>query len=164
MGTNTYPAAGSAPAATDVVIATGLEGRTRRRVPFGVRTDAVRTDMAMVQGHKRAMVDDLIKVHLGRYDAGGVDLIMGEVRFAAPKTVTVMLSDGGSRTIAGGRVILSVVSRATIPSVPGLADAQPMTHVEALDLERVPDHLVVVGGGYIGLELAQAARQLVGRT
>jgi pyruvate/2-oxoglutarate dehydrogenase complex dihydrolipoamide dehydrogenase (E3) component len=134
-----------------------------RSAAFGVRTDAVRTDMAMVQGRKRAMVEDLIKVHLGRYDASGVDLIMGEARFVAPKTVTVMLSDGGSRTIAGGRVILSVGSRATIPSVPGLADAQPMTHVEALDLERVPDHLVVVGGGYIGLELAQATRRLGAR-
>ena len=105
------------------------------------------------------MVEDLIKVHLGRYEASGVDLIMGEARFVAPKTVAVDLNDGGTRTITGERVILSVGTRATIPDVPGLADARPMTHVEALDLERVPDHLIVVGGGYVGLELAQAARR-----
>jgi pyruvate/2-oxoglutarate dehydrogenase complex dihydrolipoamide dehydrogenase (E3) component len=64
------------------------------------------------------------------------------------------------RNLAGERIVLSVGTRATIPDVPGLIDARPMTHVEALDLERVPDHLIVVGGGYVGLELAQAARRL----
>ena len=75
----------------------------------------------------------------------------------------VNLNDGGARTISGERVILSLGTRATIPDVPGLADARPMTHVEALDLERVPDHLIVVGGGYVGLELAQAARRFGSR-
>jgi pyruvate/2-oxoglutarate dehydrogenase complex dihydrolipoamide dehydrogenase (E3) component len=84
---------------------------------------------------------------------------MGEARFIAAKTVTVALSNGGTRNLSGERVILSLGTRATIPDVPGLSDARPMTHVEALDLERVPDHLIVVGGGYVGLELAQAARR-----
>ena len=115
--------------------------------------------MRSVQRRKRTMVEDLIKVHLGRYEASGVNLIMGEARFVAPKTVVVDLNEGGTRTITGERVILSVGTRATIPEVPGLAHARPMTHVEALDLERVPAHLIVVGGGYVGLELAQAARR-----
>lgn len=130
-----------------------------RAEEFGIRADAVTIDMTAVQQRKRKMVEDLVTVHLGRYEASGVELIMGEARFVAPKTVTVALNDGRTRTLGGARVVLSLGTRATIPDVPGLTDAQPMTHVEALDLERVPEHLIVVGGGYVGLELAQAARR-----
>jgi pyruvate/2-oxoglutarate dehydrogenase complex dihydrolipoamide dehydrogenase (E3) component len=115
--------------------------------------------MAGVQHRKRTMVEDLIKVHLARYEGSGVKFIVGEARFVASKTVTVAMRDGGARTLAGKRVILSVGTRATIPDVIGLSDAGPMTHVEALDLERLPDRLIVLGGGYVGLEMAQAFRR-----
>ena len=134
-----------------------------RASEFGLEIGSTATNMRGVQRRKRQMVDDLIKVHLGRYEASGVELIMGEARFVGPKTVLVDLYDGGVRTITGERVILSLGTRATIPEVPGLADARPMTHVEALDLERAPDHLIVVGGGYVGLELAQAVRRFGSR-
>jgi pyruvate/2-oxoglutarate dehydrogenase complex dihydrolipoamide dehydrogenase (E3) component len=134
-----------------------------RAEEFGVRAGAATTDMTAVRRRKRAMVEDLVSVHLARFDASGVDLIIGEARFVAPKTVTVTLDGGHQRTVSGERVVLSVGTRAAIPDVPGLADARPMTHVEALDLERVPDHLIVVGGGYVGLELAQAARRFGSR-
>ncbi|HJU87376.1 MAG TPA: FAD-dependent oxidoreductase, partial [Gemmatimonadota bacterium] len=130
---------------------------------FGVRVDGITISMAGVQARKRAMVEDLVGVHLSRYEASGVELIMGEARFVAPRNVEVALNDGGTRVLAGERVILSVGTRATIPDVPGMAEARPMTHVEALDLERLPDHLVVLGGGYVGLELAQAARRFGSR-
>ena len=64
------------------------------------------------------------------------------------------LRDGGERTLTAERVFVNVGTHATIPEVPGLADAKPMTHIEALDLERVPEHLIVLGGGYVGLEFA----------
>ena len=131
-----------------------------RSAEFGIRAGAVAIDMPGVQQRKRRMVEDLVKVHLDRYEASGVELIMGRARFVAPKTVAVDLVSGGTRSLAGARIVLSVGTRAAIPDVPGLIDARPMTHVEALDLERVPGHLVVVGGGYVGLELAQAARRL----
>jgi pyruvate/2-oxoglutarate dehydrogenase complex dihydrolipoamide dehydrogenase (E3) component len=105
------------------------------------------------------MVDELVKVHLTRYEASGVDLIMGEARFVAPKTIAISLHDGGTREVTSERIILSLGTRAAIPGVPGLTDARPMTHVDALDLERVSDRLLVVGGGYVGLELSQAARR-----
>jgi pyruvate/2-oxoglutarate dehydrogenase complex dihydrolipoamide dehydrogenase (E3) component len=130
-----------------------------RAEEFGVRVGLTAVDMPGVQRRKRTMVEDLVKVHLGRYEASGVDLIMGEARFVAPRTVTVALDDARTRTLAAERIVLSVGTRAAIPDVAGMADARPMTHVEALDLERVPDHLIVVGGGYVGLELAQAARR-----
>src|SRR5207253_1375294 len=63
----------------------------------------------------------------------------------------------------GERIFISVGTRATMPDVPGLAAAGPMTHVEALNLERLPDHLVILGGGYVGLEFAQAMRRFGSR-
>ncbi|HSU91920.1 MAG TPA: FAD-dependent oxidoreductase, partial [Sporolactobacillaceae bacterium] len=91
--------------------------------------------------------------------ANGVELIMGEARFVAPRAIEVALNDGGTRRVEGERVFLDLGSRSTMPNIPGLAAANPMTHIEALDLDRLPAHLVVIGGGYIGLELAQAIRR-----
>jgi pyruvate/2-oxoglutarate dehydrogenase complex dihydrolipoamide dehydrogenase (E3) component len=130
---------------------------------FGLEFGPVVTNMRGVQRRKRSMVDELIKVHLTRYEASGTDLIMGEGRFVAPHTISVLLNDGGTRVVSGDRVILSVGTRAAIPDVTGLRDASPMTHVEALNLERLPEHLIVVGGGYVGLELAQAMRRFGSR-
>jgi len=134
-----------------------------RAAEFGVEGGPVATNMQAVQLRKRQMVEDLIKVHLDRYAASGAELIMGEARFVAPRTVTINLHDHGTRVIAGERVFLNLGTRPTLPAVPGLAEAKPMTHVEALDLDRVPDHLIVLGGGYVGLELAQAIRRFGSR-
>jgi pyruvate/2-oxoglutarate dehydrogenase complex dihydrolipoamide dehydrogenase (E3) component len=71
----------------------------------------------------------------------------------------VGLNDGGTRRVEGERVFLVLGSRAAMPNVTGLAEANPMTHIEALDLDRLPPHLIVIGGGYVGLELAQAMRR-----
>jgi pyruvate/2-oxoglutarate dehydrogenase complex dihydrolipoamide dehydrogenase (E3) component len=119
--------------------------------------------MASVQRRKRKMVEDLIQLHLDRYKASGAELIMGSAHFVGPRTVEVSLSGGGSRVISGERVFLNLGTHATIPDVPGLVASQPMTHVEALDLDRLPEHLVVLGGGYVGLELAQAFRRFGSR-
>ena len=135
----------------------------RRGTEFGLELSSLATNMAGVQDRKRRMVDALIKVHLDRYEASGVELIMGHGRFVAPKTIGITLNGGGERVITADRVILSLGTRASVPTVPGLADASPMTHVQALDLERVPPHLVVIGGGYVGLELTQAIRRFGSR-
>jgi len=134
-----------------------------RGAEFGLETGSVKTNMKAVQRRKQKMVDDLIMVHLDRYAASGAELIMGEARFTSPKTVAVALNNGGTATVAGTRVFLNVGTRATIPDIPGLAGAQPMTHVEALELDRLPEHLVVLGGGYVGLELSQAMRRFGSR-
>ena len=84
---------------------------------------------------------------------------MGSGRFVAPKTLEVTLNDGGTRVLAADKVFLNVGTHAAIPNVPGLGAAQPLTHVEALELDYLPQHLIVIGGGYSGLELAQAYRR-----
>ena len=131
----------------------------RRGAEFGLELSSLATNIAGVQDRKRRMVDALVKVHLDRYEASGAELIMGHGRFVASKTIGITLNTGGERVITAERIVLSVGTRTSVPTVPGLIDASPMTHVQALDLERVPPHLVVIGGGYVGLELAQAIRR-----
>src|SRR5215831_5209391 len=114
---------------------------------FGSVTGPTSVDMAKVLARKREMVDGLITMHLDRYKESGAELIMGHGRFIAPKTIKVSLNDGGTRTLAGGRVVINVGTHATIPDIPGLAAAAPLTNVEALELDRLPNHLIVLGGG-----------------
>src|SRR6516225_9319262 len=130
---------------------------------FGLVTGSTAIDMGRVRQRKREMVDGLVAMHLDLYRANGAELIMGTGRFVAPKTLEVRLNDGGTRVLAGDRVFLNVGTRATIPPVPGLADAGPMTNIELLELDRLPEHLVVLGGGYVGLEFAQAYRRFGSR-
>src|SRR5262245_11825381 len=130
---------------------------------LGVVTGTMRADMAGVARRKRQMVEDLVKVHLDNFRTSGAELIMGEARFTGPKTVHVDLSAGGARQLRGERVFINVGTRASIPEVPGLAEAKPMTHVEALNLERLPEHVAILGGGYVGLEFAQALRRFGSR-
>jgi pyruvate/2-oxoglutarate dehydrogenase complex dihydrolipoamide dehydrogenase (E3) component len=130
---------------------------------FGIVTGSAQVDMAKVRQRKRAMVEVLVAKHLELYQKSGAELILGDGKFVAPKTLEVRLRDGGTRTLTGERVFLNVGTHATIPSTPGLADARPLTHIEALELDRLPAHLIVLGGGYVGLELAQAYRRFGSR-
>jgi pyruvate/2-oxoglutarate dehydrogenase complex dihydrolipoamide dehydrogenase (E3) component len=134
-----------------------------RAAEFGLELGSYKIEMAGVQRRKRKMVQDSVQEHLDLFRASGAELIMGSARFTAPRTVEVSLNDGGTRLIAGDRVFLNLGSRAVIPDVPGAAASRPMTHIELLDLERLPEHLVVAGGGYVGLELAQAMRRFGSR-
>jgi pyruvate/2-oxoglutarate dehydrogenase complex dihydrolipoamide dehydrogenase (E3) component len=131
---------------------------------FGtVITGPVTTDMAKVRQRKRNMVDGEIALHLHNYETTGGELIMGAGRFVAPKTLEVRLNDGGTRVLVGDQVFLNVGTRAAIPAVPGLEAARPLTHIEALELDYLPSHLIVLGGGYVGLEMAQAYRRFGSR-
>ncbi|MGC2785725.1 MAG: mercuric reductase [Roseiarcus sp.] len=131
----------------------------RTGAEFGVITGPIKVDMAKVRARKRAMVQGLVDAHLKNYRESGAELIMGTGRFVAPKTIEVSLNDGGTRTLIGDKVFLNLGTHAAIPNVPGLEAAKPLTHIEALELDILPAHLIVIGGGYSGLELAQAYRR-----
>jgi pyruvate/2-oxoglutarate dehydrogenase complex dihydrolipoamide dehydrogenase (E3) component len=126
-------------------------------------TGPVKTDMAKVRQRKRDMVNREIDFHLKSYKTSGAELIMGTGRFVAPRTLKVSLDDGGTRELAADQVFLNVGTHAAIPKVPGLEAARPLTHIEALELDYLPPHLIVFGGGYVGLELAQAYRRFGSR-
>src|SRR5437899_2860291 len=123
----------------------------------------VTIDMAKVRQRKQNMVDGEIALHLHNYETSGGELIMGTGRLVAPKTLEVRLNDGGTRVLVGDQVFLNVGTRAAIPAVPGLEAARPLTHIEALELGYLPPHLIVLGGGYVGLELGQAYRRFGSR-
>ena len=135
----------------------------RHGAQFGVVTGPVTTDMASVVKRKRDMVNREIAAHLHNYKTTGAELIMGNGRFVAPKTLEVHLNDGGTRVLAGAQVFINVRSHAAIPAVPGLEAARPLTHIEALELDYLPAYLIVLGAGYVGLELAQAYRRFGSR-
>jgi len=116
--------------------------------------------MRGVQNRKRKMVDELIEFHLSKFKGSGAELIMGEGRFVGPKTLRVQSKSGDARQIVGERIFLDPGTRATVPDSPGLSSTRPMTHIEVLNLDRTPGHLLVLGGGYVGLELAQAMKRL----
>lgn len=147
----------------NVIYSARIASLARRGAEFGLEMDQLRINIAGVQQRKRMMVEAEHQFHAKRTADAGIALLLGEGRFVAPKTVEVALNDGGTRRIFGERVFLDLGSRSTMPNVPGLAAANPMTHIELLDLDRLPGHLIVIGGGYIGLELAQAMRRFGSR-
>jgi pyruvate/2-oxoglutarate dehydrogenase complex dihydrolipoamide dehydrogenase (E3) component len=134
-----------------------------RHREFGIETGPIAIDMAGVYARKSEMVEGIVQVHLNKYRAAGDELILGDGTFVAPRTLHVALRDGGERTLTADRVFVNVGTHATIAGTPGLREARPLTHIEALDLQRRPDHLIVLGGGYVGLELGQALRRLGSR-
>jgi pyruvate/2-oxoglutarate dehydrogenase complex dihydrolipoamide dehydrogenase (E3) component len=119
--------------------------------------------MAKVRQRKREMVEGLVALHLDLYQKSGTELILGDGRFVAPKTLEVRLRDGGTRVVRGERDFPNLGTRATIPPIAGLAEARPLMNIELLELDRLPGHLVVLGGGYVGLEFAQAYRRFGSR-
>ncbi len=130
-----------------------------RAAEFGIQTGPFTISMEGVRARKRKMVDGLVEKQLGIYDDSGAELIFGEGRLAGPRTLEVKLNQGGTRRLTADRMFLNLGTHATIPDIPGLAAAKPMTHIDALELDRTPGHLVILGGGYVGVEFGQAMRR-----
>src|SRR6185437_8415743 len=135
----------------------------RHAAEYGWTLSPGAIDMAVVRKRKRDMVEAQVAAHLRNYKASGAVLIMGSGRFVAPKTIEVSLNDGATRVLAGDQVFINVGTHAALPDVPGLSSVRPLTNIEALELDYLPEHLIVLGGGYVGLELAQAYRRFGSR-
>lgn len=127
---------------------------------FGSQVSSHAVSMHAVQARKREMVDGLIAMHRARFAKTGAELIFGRGRFVGPRVIEVTPANGPRRHVTGKHIFLDLGAFAAMPELPGLVDATPMTHVELLDRETAPRHLVILGGGYIALELAQAMRRL----
>jgi pyruvate/2-oxoglutarate dehydrogenase complex dihydrolipoamide dehydrogenase (E3) component len=131
----------------------------RRSEEFGIPHRDFAVDMRAVRERKRMMVSSWNNAYLGNYKKSGAEFILGSGRFIGPKTLEAALPDGTTRQLRGKNVIINIGTRAALDRIPGLVEAQPLTHIEALELDVVPEHLLVIGGGYVGLELAQAMRR-----
>ena len=135
----------------------------RRSPEFGIIKDNFTVDMRAVRERKRRMVSHWNDVYLENYKKTGAELIFGVGRFIGPKTLEVKLPDGTVRRLRGTNVIVNIGTHAAMEPLPGLAEVQPLTHIEALELDQLPTHLLVLGSGYVGLEFAQAMRRFGSR-
>ena len=136
-----------------------------RAAEFGVRLDGWHVDMPAVLARTRAVVAAAVGVNQNLLRGSlGEHFVLGEARFVAPRTVEVRPADGGpARRLAGDKLFVNLGARPAMPDLPGLADARPLTSESALELGRLPGHLLVLGGGYIGVEFGQAFRRFGSR-
>jgi pyruvate/2-oxoglutarate dehydrogenase complex dihydrolipoamide dehydrogenase (E3) component len=135
----------------------------RQSNQYGIAQPGGPVNMAAVRERKRRMVSGLNQFYLDNYQKNGAELIFGSGRFIGLRKLEVTLPDGKTRQLRGTNVIISTGTRAALDPIPGLADAKPFTHIEALELDHVPEHLIVIGGGYVGIELSQAFRRFGSR-
>jgi len=116
---------------------------------------SLKSNMAVVKSRKDEMVRTL-NGFLGLFEQFKTELVRGEGRFVGPKVVQV--SDG--RLLTADNIVICTGSRAFVDAgIPGLVESMPMTHIEMLDLDVLPSHLIIIGGGYVGVEFAQAYRR-----
>ena len=128
----------------------------RRGADYGIGTGEITVDMPRVKTRKdKISRDDRVKVESWLEGMEGLTFIRGHARFEGPHTVSV---DG--RLLKAGKVFLNVGGRATVPDMPGLSDIDYLTNVGILELDTVPEHLVIVGGSYKGREFAQPSRRV----
>src|SRR5580704_11891476 len=135
----------------------------QRGAEFGIVQGDWHIDMAGVNARRQKMVDGNLQVHLANFGKNHAEIVMGFGRFIAEKTIEVALNAGGTRTLRSDRIFLDTGSHATIEPTPGLAESTPLTHIEALELTVLPEHLLILGGGFVGLEFAQAMRRFGAR-
>jgi pyruvate/2-oxoglutarate dehydrogenase complex dihydrolipoamide dehydrogenase (E3) component len=131
----------------------------RRAADYGVRTDPVSVDLARVRERKRAIVENFRKGSEGGLARAGVDLIMGEARFTGPHTLEVRCNDGGTVALRAPWVFLNTGARPSRPPLPGLDGVPALDSTSVMELDELPEHLLVLGGGYVGLEFAQMFRR-----
>jgi pyruvate/2-oxoglutarate dehydrogenase complex dihydrolipoamide dehydrogenase (E3) component len=127
---------------------------------FGIATSGYSVNMVKVTDRKRTMVKALVDIHVRNFETSGVHLILGHGYFVGPRMIRVDLQEGSTRELRGSNVVIGTGTRATLGAIAGLEAAKPLTHIEALELNELPFHLLILGGGYIGLEFAQAMRRL----
>jgi len=143
----------------NIIHSAKIASYVRRSEEFGIPKKEFTVNMRAVRERKRSMVSGWNTVYLDNYKKSGAEFILGSGRFIGPRTLEVTLPGGATRQLRGTNVIISTGTRAMLDETPGLVDAQPLTHVEALELDDLPEHLLVIGGGYVGLELSQAMRR-----
>jgi pyruvate/2-oxoglutarate dehydrogenase complex dihydrolipoamide dehydrogenase (E3) component len=133
----------------------------RRACDYGVQNGPIAVDMVRVRQRKRDIVDSFRNGSQRRIEGTeGVDLIFGEGRFRGPMAVEVKLNDGGTRQLTAGRYIfINTGDRPGRPPVPGLDQVPALDSTSIMELDTAPEHLLVLGGGYVGLEFGQMFRR-----
>ena len=143
-----------------LVAAARVADRVRHAGDYGLRSGALEVDMPRVRASKRDMVRRFRKgVREALESAAHVELIDGHARFSAPHEIEIALKDGGRRRLSAPRIFLNTGTRTARPPIAGLDSAPVLDPAAVMELDALPTHLVVIGGGYIGLEFAQMFRR-----
>ena len=150
---------------TKTMVASGRVAYLTRRAPdYGVHTGPVSVDMAKVRKRKRDIVDSFRNGSQSRIEkTANLELIFGDASFSGSKTVSVRLQDGGYRTLSARSIFINAGTRASRPKLDGLDNVPFLDNASIMELDAVPDHLLILGGGYIGLEFGQLFRRLGSR-
>jgi pyruvate/2-oxoglutarate dehydrogenase complex dihydrolipoamide dehydrogenase (E3) component len=150
---------------TKTMVASGrVAYLARRGADYGVRTGSVKVDLRRVFERKRGVVERFRNYGQKSLEkADNVDLIFGEARFAGGMRVAVRLRKGGTRELEGKRIVVNTGGRPAVPPIPGLDQVRYFDSTSIMELTKLPEHLVVLGGGYIGLEFCQMFRRFGSR-
>jgi pyruvate/2-oxoglutarate dehydrogenase complex dihydrolipoamide dehydrogenase (E3) component len=150
---------------TKTMVASGrVAYLARRGADYGVSTGGIRVEMERVRQRKRAIVDSFRNGSQRRIEeTANLELLFGEARFTGSKTLLVQLKDGSERTLTGERIFINAGARPAVPAVEGLKEVPFLNSTSIMDLGVVPEHLVILGGGYVGLEFGQMFRRFGSR-
>lgn len=146
---------------TKTMVASGrVAYLAKRAADYGVRTGPISVDMTVVRKRKRDIVDSFRNGSQSRIESTpGVDLLMGEARFTGMKTLEVRLQNGETRSITANLIFINAGARPSMPDIPGIESVPTLNSTTIMELDTVPQHLLAIGGGYIGLEFGQMFRR-----
>jgi pyruvate/2-oxoglutarate dehydrogenase complex dihydrolipoamide dehydrogenase (E3) component len=150
---------------TKTMVASGrVAYLARRGKDYGVQTGEIRIDMQRVRQRKRDIVDSFRNGSQARLEkTPNLDLIFGEASFTGPKTLMVRMKDGVERTLSADRIFINAGARPAVPELDGLREVPFLDSTSIMELDTVPEHLLVLGGGYVGLEFGQMFRRFGSR-
>ncbi|MCW5317056.1 FAD-dependent oxidoreductase [Nostoc sp. KVJ3] len=143
-----------------MVASANVANTVRNSAAYGVKANTPIVNLAEVIQRKRSVVQSAREMNLHNLETAlDKNLIIGEARFVAPKTIAVTTTEGNNRLLTAERLFINTGTRPLIPSVPGLTEVEFLTSESIMELEYLPEHLIVLGSGYIGLEFAQMFRR-----
>ena len=130
-----------------------------RAAEFGIRVAFDGADPSGIRDHKEAVVAEMVGRNQANFDRSGMTLLIGTARFTGPRALEVRSQDGSTRDLTADKVFVNTGTRPSLPPLPGLVEARPLNSESVQELDRLPEHLIVLGGGYIGCEFAQMFRR-----
>ena len=150
---------------TKTMVASGrVAYLARRGVDYGVRTGPLSVELAKVRERKRAIVDSFRNGSQGRIEkTKNLELIFAEAEFAGAQTLRVRKANGAEATLGAEKIFINAGCRPAVPKLEGLSAVPFLNSTSIMELDQVPEHLIVLGGGYIGLEFAQMFRRFGAR-
>jgi len=150
---------------TKTMVASGrVAYLARRGADYGVRTGPLNIELARVRERKRAIVESFRNGSQGRIEkTKNLELIFAEAEFRGARTVRVRKADGAESTLSAERIFINAGCRPAVPNLEGLSGVPYLNSTTIMELDQVPEHLIVLGGGYIGLEFGQMFRRFRAR-